>query len=139
VDLSALAVVVAPDYLSASRSALRLTRSGAFGLIVIDLAAREPTKRAQAIPAPLQTRLVGLAQKHDTAVVVLTEKTTDRPSLGSLVSLRADCRREQVYPTAPSAHPVPARYEVRLHVIKDKKRGPGRVHREICHGPPGLC
>jgi recombination protein RecA len=139
VDLGALVVVKAPDSLSVSRAALQLVRSGAFGLIVMDLAAKESAVRPQAIPAPLQTRLVGLAQKHDTAIVVLTEKTADRPSLGSLVSLRADVHREQVNPRAPSAHPVPARYEVRLHIIKDKRRGPGRVHREVCHGPPGLC
>lgn len=135
VDLSALAVVRAPDDLSAVRSSLQLTRSGAFGLIVVDFAVKGPA----VIPAPLQTRLVGLAQKHDTAVVVLTEKTTDRPSLGSLVSLRADVRREQVKPRTLSAHPAPAHYEVQLHVIKDKRRGPGRVHREVCHGPTGLC
>ena len=139
VDLSALAVILVPDGLSAVRSSLQLTRSGAFGLIVVDFAVKDPTARMQGIPAPLQTRLVGLAQKHDTAVVVLTEKTTERPSLGSLVSLRADVRREQIKPRAPSAHPVPSQYEVQLHIVKDKRRGPGRVHREVCHGPPGLC
>jgi recombination protein RecA len=139
VDLRALVVVRAPDGLSLPRAALQLVRSGAFGLIVMDLTAREPAVRLQSIPAPLQTRLVGLAQKHETAIVVLTEKTADRPSLDSLVSLRADVRREQIHPRAPSAHPIPARYEVRLHIIKDKRRGPGRTHREICHGPPGLC
>jgi recombination protein RecA len=139
VDLSALGVIRVPDGLSAARSALQLTRSGAFSLIVIDFAVKNPAVRALGIPTPLQTRLVGLAQKHDTAVVVLTEKTTERPSLGSLVSLRADVRREQVERRSPSAHPAPALYEVQLHVIKDKRRGPGRVHREVCHGPAGLC
>jgi recombination protein RecA len=139
VDLSALAVVRAPDGLAAARSALQLTRSGAFGLVVVDFGMKNQDGRATRIPAPLQTRLVGLAQKHDTAVVVLVEKTPERQSLGSLISLRADVSREQVNLSSLAPHPAVALYEVKLHIIKDKRRGPGRVHREVCHGPSGLC
>jgi recombination protein RecA len=139
VDLNALAVVRAPDSLSAARSALQLTRSGAFGLVVVDFGMKNQEGRATRIPAPLQTRLVGLAQKHDTAIVVLTEKSSERQSLGSLISFRADVSREQVNRSSLVSHPTAALYEVKLHIIKDKRRGPGRHHREVCHGPSGLC
>jgi len=122
---------------------MQLIRSGGFGLVVIDLGPKpapgslfdKSTKedgrgRAEyaSIPTPLQTRLVGLAQKNDTAVVVLTEKPTHASSLGSLVSLRAETRRP---PAAP--------YRIELLVLKDKRRGPGQVHRETCRGPAGMC
>jgi hypothetical protein len=74
------------------------------------------------------TRLLGLAQKHDTAVVVLTEKPSTVPSLSSIVSLRAEVVRAR----------HGDRWEVRLAVLKDKRRGPGGAHTETCHGPTGL-
>lgn len=140
IDLSSLAVVRASDPHTAARSAMQLTRSGGFGLVVIDLGpkpapaglneSRGDRGRAEyaSIPTPLQTRLVGLAQKHGTAVVVLTEKPAHAGSLGSLVSLRAEARRSMVAP-----------YRIELSVLKDKRRGPGRVHQETCRGPSGMC
>jgi recombination protein RecA len=124
VDLAALAVVRVPDPPTAARTADRLVRSGGLGLVVVDLGP-DPYPN---VPVPLQSRLAGLAQKHATAVVVLTEKPADAPSLGSLVSLRAEARRAEEH----------AVREVRVTVLKDKRLGPGRVHRETCHGPAGL-
>jgi recombination protein RecA len=129
VDLETLAVVRAPDSPAAVRSAGELTRSGAFGLVVVDLGPKTLDSDYARIPAPLQTRLAGLAQKHATAVVVLTEKTAEAPSLGSLVSLRAEAIR------GPAFFPC----EVVLRILKDKRRGPGDGLRETCHGPAGLC
>jgi recombination protein RecA len=142
VDLDSLAVVRVPDPYAAARSATQLTRSGGFGLIVLDLVnnAGGVAKPARAnvdeersrgvqyvsIPAPLLTRLVGLAQKHATALVVLTEKPAHASSLGSLVSLRAEALLRD-------------NYQVRLSVLKDKRRGPGAVHQEACRGPAGMC
>jgi hypothetical protein len=37
---------------------------------------------------PLQTRLLGLAARHHTALIFLTQKSPDSPSLSSLISLR---------------------------------------------------
>jgi len=128
VDLDTLGVVRVADPPAAARSAEKLVRSGAFGLVVIDLGSSlgpvGGTSRPL-IPAPLLTRLVGLAQKHNTAVVFLTEKAADSPSLASLVSLRAEARRVDG-----------ASFEIRI--LKDKRRGPGRVHRENFRGPAGL-
>ena len=112
VDLAALIVVRARDTRSAGRAADVLLRSGAFGLVVLDLGT------SAAMPAPLQGRLVQLAQKHDTAVLCLTEKSADEASLGSLVSLRGEVRRR---PSAAGG----TDHAFTVRVLKDKRRGPG--------------
>jgi recombination protein RecA len=125
VDLAALAVVRVVDARAAGRAADHLVRSGGFGLVVIDVASAASGPR---LAAPLLTRLLGLAQKHETAVLVLTEKPADAASSSSLVSLRAEaCRKrdERVL-------------KVEVRVLKDKRRGPGDVHIEVCRGPAGL-
>jgi recombination protein RecA len=132
VDLDSLPVVRTKEPLTAGRAALHLLRSGSFGLVVIDFGMKPRESKIRHIPTPLQTKLVGLAQKHDTAVVVLTEKTLDTPSLGSLISLRAEARRVDAHRQAMS-------YEVQLHILKDKRQGPGSIFREVCYGPDGLC
>ena len=169
IDLSALVVIRVQDGIGAARAAQRILRSGAFGLVIIDLssdaytradveaepaAASAPAPRAtlRAVPgdprAPStqrvagepvlrvisaaphaaeppgaraevradistahQGRLVSLAQTHDAAVVVLTEKAHDAASIGSLVSLHVEALR--------SAD------ELTVRALKDKRRGPG--------------
>jgi recombination protein RecA len=136
VDLDCLAVVRVLDPSMAARAAIQLTRSGGFGLVVLDfggVAGDGRSSSARNLSLPLQTRLVGMAQKHDTAVVVLTEKPAEAPSLGSLVSLRVEVQRQEL-DGSPSD-----KNQMQLRVLKDKRRGPGRVHQEICHGPAGLC
>jgi recombination protein RecA len=119
IDLDALVVVRAQngDAAAIARAADQLARSGAFGLLVIDLAAA-----TTAVPAPLLTRLLGLAQKHGAAMLFLTAART--PPLGSLISLRVECRRK--------------RGAVELLVVKDKRRAPGWTARQECRGPAGL-
>jgi len=89
IDLGALAVIKVGRSRLAPRAADLLMRSGAFGLVVIDLGRGGP------VPLAVQTRLVGLARRHETALLCLTEKQSDQPSLGSLVSFRAEARRDQ--------------------------------------------
>ncbi|MFB3820090.1 MAG: recombinase A [Candidatus Methylomirabilales bacterium] len=137
VDLDRLPVVLAPDARAAAWAADQLVRSGGFGLVVLDLGGAPGTTPRRRIPDPLQHRLVGLAQAHGAAVVVLTEKPSGTPSLGSLVSLRAEARRlPGVAPPGPEA--AGSAYTIEIRVLKDKRRGPGRVHREACRGPAGL-
>jgi len=124
VDLASLAVVRAPDGRTAARAADRLIRSGAFGLIVLDLPGEAHIATAQ------QGRLVSLAQKHDTAVVCVTAKAADAPSIGSMVSLRVEAQR--------LAGGAPGRYRCRFRALKDKQRGPGWEHAEEVRGPAGL-
>jgi recombination protein RecA len=124
VDLAALPVVRTSGSLAAARAADYLVRSGAFGLTVLDLGARA------SLPLRAQTRLVGLAKKHDTALLCITEKEDDRPSLGSLVSLRAHVVRTQREGD---------RFHCEARVLKDKRSGPRWGHTEVCRGPDGLC
>ena len=97
------------------------------------------------IPPALQTRLLGLAQKHKTAILCLTRKPEHAPSLSSLVSLRAQTLRAAQPPHAQAqlAQTVRARdrdlwFLCTAHVHKDKRRAPGWCHREVCRGPAGL-
>src|SRR3954471_15520808 len=80
-DLKALVVVRIPVMEAIPRAGEKLLRSGGFGLLIFDLGTAD-------IPLPLQTRLTGLAHRHHTALVCLTEKQRKTFSLGSLVSLR---------------------------------------------------
>ena len=129
IDLEALPVVRVDSGQSAGRAADKLTRSGAFGLIIIDLSTNKNSRRKNDIPLPLQTRLLGLAGKHATALTFLTEKRTETPSLSSLISLRADVSRTRT---------TEGRFACNIEVIKDKRKGPGARHQELRHGPAGL-
>ena len=129
VDLDSLAVIIAPNPVTAAGSADKLLRSGAFGLVVLDLG------RNPALPMGLQARLVKLAQKHDAAVLCLTEKRRNQASLSSLVSLR--CLAERTPADKRSSRPG-AGFACSVKTIKYKRRGPGWGFVEVCSGPPGL-
>ncbi len=153
VDLDALVVVRAPDVTALVRAADRLLRSAAFGLIVLDLVARATGPGVPAgggagvrgagagpgagaiapgpveIPAAVQGRLVGLAQRHDAAIVVLTEKPADAASLGSMVSLRLEAVRERQ---------AGGGWRLAMRALKDKRRGPGWSEAAEVLGPAGL-
>jgi recombination protein RecA len=123
VDLDALPVIRVVDARGAARAADKLLRSGAFGLVILDLGAEPP------LPMPMQSRLLGLVGKHETALLFLTEKQSEAASVGSMVSLRAQVTRKK------SAE---GRFTCDVRIIKDKRRGPGWSHQEIRHGPAGL-
>lgn len=123
VDLAALVVIRVGDATAAVRAAERVLRSGAFGLVVIDLGAH-----GNDVAMAHQGRLVSLAQVHDAAVVCLTEKTADTASLGSLVSLRAEALRTRAADD----------FEFTVRALKDKRRGPGWTKRIKARGPAGL-
>ncbi len=67
-------------------------------------------------------------QRHDAAVVCLTEKSDDTASLGSLVSLRAEALRKR----------EPGDFTVTVRALKDKRRGPGWTQTVKRRGPAGL-
>jgi recombination protein RecA len=127
IDLKSLAVVRLPPAGLARaglvRAAARLLRSGAFGLIALDLGGDA------GIPDALLGKLGQLAQQHDTAVCCLTVKRPERPSLGSLVSLRGEATRKRQGED---------RFSCVMRVLKDKRNGPGWTHEEVAHGAPGL-
>ncbi len=123
VDLDSLVIVRVKEPEQVPRAADQLARSGAFGLLVLDLGA-EPR-----VPTPLLSRLLGLAQKHESAVVCLSAKPPDSPSLDSLVSLRADVFR---------VRRAPGVFDCVLRVAKDKRHAPGWRHVDTCRGPAGV-
>ena len=123
VDLAALPVIRLPGRRQCLRAAERLVRSGAFELLVIDLGG------CLDLPLAAQTRLAGQALAHGTLILCLTVKTEDAPSLGSLVSVRAHAQR---------IRRGNDRFVCRIHVLKDKRRGPGWSDEVWCRGPDGV-
>ena len=154
VDLNALVVVRLQDPAARARAAVRLLRSGAFGLVAMDLGTapvdgtagsrgsaldssapsargrRSPAHpRSAALPPALLGKLGQLAQQHGTAVCCLTVKRADWASLGSLVSLRGEAVRRRTGED---------RFTCTVRVLKDKRNGPGWTHEEVLRGAPGL-
>jgi hypothetical protein len=89
VELAALVVVrlAASGSHDLVRAAEVLLRSGALGLVVIDLTGGVPKGELS-----WQARLSGLARRHASRVVFLTSSGSDASSLGPLVSLRVEPR-----------------------------------------------
>ncbi|MEZ4288177.1 MAG: hypothetical protein R3A47_08555 [Polyangiales bacterium] len=92
VDLNALVVVHIPTAaktLGLIKAAEYLLRSGAFGLVVVDLL--EGSLRGD--PSLWQGRLHGLVRKHQSTLCLLTDSDARTSSLGSLISLRLHSKR----------------------------------------------
>ena len=102
----------------------RLTRSGAFGLVVLELGA------GLAIPAPFLGRLARLARRHDSALLCLTTPAPGA-TLGSLIALRGRAFRD--------ATPQAGCLRCGIRVSKDRQRGPGRALAASYRAPHGLC
>ena len=107
----------------ASRAAERLLRSGAFGLVVIDLA------RDLSLSPVSQGRLLRLAEHHEALLLILRRKRRDARYSGSLVTVRVESSREQI---------GPGRFRATITNTKDKREGPGWTTSEEFDGPPGL-
>ena len=122
VDLAALPVVRVPAPEHVARAGERLLRSGAFDLVVLDLGREAP-------PLALLTRMLGLAERHDAAVLFLVERPASAPSLGSVVSLRVESRRTRI---------AEGRFAFELRALRDKRRPAGWRHSEERRGPEGL-
>jgi len=140
VDLAALPIVRAPRSADVPRAAERLVRSGAFGLVILDLGSAGSRVR---IPPALLNRLAALAREHEAAVVCLTEKSDDAASLGPLISLRAAARRAPLSPSSTdsgstdldSGHGTCLAI---LDVLRDRRR-PGRWTDALpCRAPEGV-
>ena len=127
IDLESLPVVRVSEIDEAARAADKLLRSGGFGLIVVDLG--ESGRRDEQLPRPLQKRLMQHAEDHDAAVLFLTDRRRDRPSLGSLFSLRAHTGR---------LREGGDRFICEVEALSDKRFGPAWSWKEVYRGPPGL-
>ena len=123
VDLAALPVIRLDGVRQRLRAADQLARSGAFGLLVVDLG------DCLDLPLAVQTRLAEQALAHGTLILCLTEKTERQPSLGSLVAVRSQAR---------CIRHGPDRFACQVQALKDKRRGPGWTDQEWCRGPDGM-
>lgn len=124
VDLAALPIIKAGEKVKVCHVADTLVRTGAFSLVVLNLGTKAMLSFA------VQTRLVGLAKKHHTAILLLTRTNRYYEQRGSLVSLRAETEKRR------TAHDC---FLCEVRVSKDKQRVPGWNHAEMCRGTLGLC
>ena len=135
VDLSELVFVHADEVVELLRAAGVLVRSGAFGLVVIDpiRVGGRRERAAGAVSLGVQARLVGLAKRHDTAILWLSREQTAHGArdggLGPFASLRAECRRRRLDDGV---------FECSVEVIKDKRRGERWQASFECDGAVGL-
>lgn len=125
VDLQALVVVRVPGPMAVCRAADRLARSGAFGLLVLDLL------DAMRVPLAIPSRLAGLARRHEMGVLCLMEKRTGSSGLGAMVSLRCEAHR--------GALGVDGEVACHLAATKDRRRGGRWTCEEVFRAPDGLC
>lgn len=127
VDLEALVVIHTPADRGAQamlQAAEWLLRSGAYGLVVVDLCGhRAPRGGAW------QARLCALARQHQSRVVVITRSDDHEGSLGPLVGLRIAPRRSP---------PHIGRCRLDVHVLKNKSGAPLAIRPESWRTPTGL-
>lgn len=127
VDLAALPVVHVPraagEY-GPLKAAELLLRSGAFGLVVLDL--RDVRLRRD---AAWQGRLLALAREHRTRVVLLGAPAGASRSLGPLVGIRIEPRLLRV---------GPGLFVVEHHLVKNKQGLALEGTAEHRRGPWGL-
>ena len=124
-DWSALALIRLETADLLLKSADKLLRSGAFGLVVLDFVGLATGDLFDG----LLGRLLRLAETHESAVLFLTQRAENTPSISSLISLRAHLQWR---------HLQDDRLQANLTIIKDKRRGPGRRFQEVYDGPMGL-
>ncbi|HLU37981.1 MAG TPA: recombinase A [Planctomycetota bacterium] len=123
IDLDALVVARVPAH-GLLPAAEILLRSGAFGIVVLDL---DSGAADHEVPLATQTRLVGLAQHHGTLLLCLTRAGVHAPH--SLASLRAEA----------SLHPLGGgRFTSEVEVVKDKCAPPGWRQSFVCRAAPGM-
>jgi recombination protein RecA len=128
VDLQSLIVLHIPAAAGSSalpRAAEILLRSGAFGLVVIDLLSGAP----RGDPSAWQSRLAALAREHGSTVILLSSSESHRGSLGPLVTLRVAPERRRT---------VAARYALDTRVLKNKAGAPLDPAAHECRAPYGL-
>lgn len=128
VDLEALVVVRVPPRVGAfglCRAAELLLRSGAFGLVLLDMCEGTPPSHDTA----WQGRLLGLARQHQSRLIVLTHKSIHTGSLGPLVSLRLESVRSRI---------GTGTFSIEHRALKNKSGAPLSTTEDVRRGPWGL-
>lgn len=131
IDLRALPVVRTQTVAQALRAAERVMRSEVCGTVVIDVG------YTSYVPAPMMGRLLKLAQRTDTACLVLSNrKHPAHNSCSPLVSLRMNVHQERIQDTEIMGH-LSSHMAVHAEVVRDKKngrRGVCTLHYAACEG-----
>lgn len=108
----------------AVRASEHLLRSGAFGLIIIDLPVHIFIEQGKL------GKLARLADLHQTAVIISTKQEGKySTTLGSMISLRLEIERQCLGAN---------KFRYTIHATKDKQRAPGWKYSEVYNGPAGL-
>jgi recombination protein RecA len=128
VDLDSLVVVHVAferDSYAIPKAAELLLRSGAFGLVVLDMTSGARPSLPSANTA-WQGRLLGLAREHMSRVVCLTDTPGHAASLGPLVALRIEVRRARIGPGRFSLRPQLLKNKLgfSLEMAEDPRRAP---------------
>ena len=135
IDLAALPIVWTRDGAGVLQAADVLLRSGGFGLVIAEWphGVERPSEGALG-------RLLGLCQKHDAALLWLTDgsQTTEGGRMGSLISLRLEVSRQPYLPDRGVDRLGAGLVRLNLVVRKDKRRGPGRTSQELRRVPQGI-
>jgi recombination protein RecA len=126
VDLDALPCVRLASADGLSRALSHLVRSGAFGLVVVDLV--ECPWADRSLPTPLQSRVEALCRTHGCCVLCLTRRSPEEPALGPMVSLRLHAVRVWGEGT-PS---------LELMTLRDKRAQPAKPLRLRFASPLGV-
>ncbi len=121
VDLSRLPIVWALGKLNSLMSTELLLRSGAFGLLLVDLGWDWRINDASL------GRLGKLLEVWGSAIVFLTRKTPEQASIGSLISLRLVLTRSGVGP-----------FTILGRITRDRRHGGESQEKKVYHGPCGL-
>ena len=136
IDLEALVIVHVPERGGPHgpiRASELLLRSGAFGLVIVDLRHFGVSPRLGP-PTVWQGRLLGLAREHDAKVVLLSgclfDPAAREESLGPLIGIRVESRA--VYDAQTRD------FRLEHHVLKNKSGAPVSVSSERRRGPLGL-
>ena len=122
VDLSAVAVIHVGGATDSLTAAEWLVRSGAMGLVIVD------SEENWNVGDASLGRIQKLAEHNRSAVVFLTRKHRNDPSLGSRISLRGCISRSG---TAPLV--------IDIHTVKDKRSNAISRQRRQYNGPSGMC
>lgn len=117
-DVRAVTVILPPTPVAGLQACETLVRSGAFGVVVVDWAGGGVEESAVG-------RLGRLAEEREAAVVFLTKKRPDEPSVATQISLRGVVSHG-------------AAGEVEWQIGKDKRFGPPCRQRRVFPGPLGL-
>jgi hypothetical protein len=121
VNLSAVAVIRVNGETDSLMAAEWLVRSGAMGLVIVDLDAHGNVTDASL------GRLLKLAERNLCAVLFLTRKRGQAPSLGSRISLRGCITRSGNGPFA-----------IDIRTTRDKRTNSSSRQSRQYHGPLGM-